>query len=518
MRINKIISDGKISLKNLMKVDCSEEYLQWLRNPELNKYLEVRHTPPSSISELESYVEEISNDNQNLLLGIFYEDLHIGNIKLGPICPVHNKASIGLIIGKKEYWGFGIATCAIKLITNYAFDELKLDKIEAGCYSENLGSYKAFIKANYSCEGVLKSSRKNGQLRDDELLLGYTLIAYKERKPIVFENIISIIFIGGGKLMCDAAVFAKEAGFKVSIVLSKRHSSENINDLNIQDYLRSLNIEFEIHDSPLSIDPISFGFDLQSTIAVCFGPAWIFPEITLNKFPKGMFNFNGIPLPKYQGGAHFTWQILNGDLNGGCNIQIITKKIDCGDIILSEKYQLPRELKIPMDYFKFNEKKGLKFIKNFINNINNQIPFVKSSYESISFEREYFPRLQTSIHGYINWEWNCDEIFKFCNAFDEPYLGARTFLNDTLVIIKKVSKIKNKINYHSFCSGLIIRKNDAGIFVATKGGILKIEYITDSSGKNISNLFEGDRFNTPIKYIENSRTKRMKIIRDGSIF
>lgn len=518
MKVNAAISSGNITLRTLTIKDCNEEYLRWMCDTNLNKYLEVRHSPPTSICELRSYVEEILSDKENLLMGIFYDDEHVGNIKLGPICPVHGKSTIGLLIGRKEFWGMGIATTAIKLITKYAFEILSVEKLEAGCYSENLGSYKAFIKAGFSCEGVLKSSRQSGSKRDDELLLGYTFKDYKERKPIIFDGIKSIVFIGGGQLMCEAASYAKSCGFDVVVMLSERHSQEYIESCCIQDYLHSNEIAFEIHSHPTTIDPTLLGFDPQLMIAICFGPAWIFPESILEKFPRGMFNFNGIPIPKYQGGAHYTWQILNSDLTGGCNLQIITSEIDAGDIIDRHIFRLPNTARIPKDYFEINKIKGLEFIKAFIDKAKKLTEFKRLSYKTLSMEREYFPRLRTDINGYINWEWTGKDIEKFCNAFDDPYAGARTFLNGFLVRIKKVSYIQNgEFNYHPFCNGLILRKNEEGIFVAAVDGIIKISGLIGDENNSTGNFFEGDRFYTPIKYLEESMQYKPKVMSDGSL-
>ena len=82
---------------------------------------------------------------------------HIGNIKLGPINIHHNCAEIGLIIGDKDSWGKGLASRAISIVTQFGFNQLKLAKLSAGCYENNIGSKKAFEKSGYQVEGFLKN-------------------------------------------------------------------------------------------------------------------------------------------------------------------------------------------------------------------------------------------------------------------------------------------------------------------------------------------------------------------------
>lgn len=78
------------------------------------------------------------------------EDKHIGNIEIGPINRIYRFADVGIIIGEKSFWGKGFATEAIKLIVNYAFNKLKLQKLIVGANKNNLSSIKMFRKAGFT--------------------------------------------------------------------------------------------------------------------------------------------------------------------------------------------------------------------------------------------------------------------------------------------------------------------------------------------------------------------------------
>ena len=51
---------------------------------------------------------------------------------------IHSHASIGLMLGDKSVWGRGYGAEIIRLVTNYALDELGLISLNAGCYSDNV--------------------------------------------------------------------------------------------------------------------------------------------------------------------------------------------------------------------------------------------------------------------------------------------------------------------------------------------------------------------------------------------
>ena len=82
---------------------------------------------------------------------------HIGNIKLGYVNHIHKRAQLSLLIGDKNSWGKGYATEAIETITNWGFNHLGLERIEAGCHEENIASIRAFLNSGYQLEGYFRN-------------------------------------------------------------------------------------------------------------------------------------------------------------------------------------------------------------------------------------------------------------------------------------------------------------------------------------------------------------------------
>ena len=154
-----ILNDKEFYLRNITLDDCNENYLNWMNDSEINKYLESRFTR-HTIESLKDFVTSMNSTNNNILFAIIDKktDNHIGNIKLGNIHPIHKYADIGLIIGDKNYWGHGIATNAINLVSTYAFDELHLRKVFAGVYENNIGSIRAFEKCGFKKAYVKKDT------------------------------------------------------------------------------------------------------------------------------------------------------------------------------------------------------------------------------------------------------------------------------------------------------------------------------------------------------------------------
>lgn len=154
---NTILIGEQIILKNISEVHVTENYINWLLDPNINCYLEVRWEK-HSVQSVKKYISDLNKSKNNEIFGIFTKSKneHIGNLKIGQIHPIDLHAEIGLIIGNKNYWGRNIASEAIFLATNYSFHELKLNKLYAAMYANNIGSLKAFLKNGYNEVGTLK--------------------------------------------------------------------------------------------------------------------------------------------------------------------------------------------------------------------------------------------------------------------------------------------------------------------------------------------------------------------------
>ncbi len=76
-------------------------------------------------------------------------------------------AEIGYWIGE-PFWGMGIATKAVELITEYGFMELELNRIYTGVFEYNTASMKVLEKNGFEKEGIFKDAIfKNSKVYDE---------------------------------------------------------------------------------------------------------------------------------------------------------------------------------------------------------------------------------------------------------------------------------------------------------------------------------------------------------------
>jgi [ribosomal protein S5]-alanine N-acetyltransferase len=147
--------DGEaVFLRPLGLDDVTANYLRWLNDLEVTRFLETRH--PQTMQTVREFVERVNASNDQFLFGIFLKKdaRHVGNIKIGPVKPHHLLADVTLLIGERDCWGQGIATDAIRTITRFGFEKLRLSKLTASMYAGNVGSIRAYQRAGFAQEGI----------------------------------------------------------------------------------------------------------------------------------------------------------------------------------------------------------------------------------------------------------------------------------------------------------------------------------------------------------------------------
>lgn len=150
------ITGRRVSLRPITLDDCTDRYVQWLRDPEVNQYLETRWVE-QTLESVREFVSAVERDPASHLMAITDAGTghHIGNIKLGPIRRHHNYADLSYFIGDRDFWGRGYATEAIQLAIRLGFERLGLHRLQAGIYATNVGGARVLEKAGFVRDAVL---------------------------------------------------------------------------------------------------------------------------------------------------------------------------------------------------------------------------------------------------------------------------------------------------------------------------------------------------------------------------
>lgn len=155
MTDHKQIARGdRVYLRKLQHNDITERYLSWFKNPSATHFLEVRNL---TYEDVKKYIDEGERTGTYFMYAICLtkNDLHIGNLKIGPISRKHMISDLVVVIGDTCYWGQGLATEAIKLGNTLAFEVYDIRKLSGHINSENIGSLRCYKNAGWVEEGRL---------------------------------------------------------------------------------------------------------------------------------------------------------------------------------------------------------------------------------------------------------------------------------------------------------------------------------------------------------------------------
>ena len=84
---------------------------------------------------------------------------------------LQHSAGVGYWLGKR-FWGRGIATAALRVVTRYGFETLGLTRIEARVKTYNGASSRVLEKLGYAREGLLHQAVLKQGVPEDILIYG----------------------------------------------------------------------------------------------------------------------------------------------------------------------------------------------------------------------------------------------------------------------------------------------------------------------------------------------------------
>lgn len=147
------LESKRLYYKALSLENCTQEYVDWLNDEDVNYYLE--RAGNYTINKLREYLTEVEKDGTILFWAIYLKEnnQHIGNIKIEPVYRKHKRGEYGIMIGAKEQWGKGYAGEATKTIINYCFENEDLHKITLGVVEDNKSAVELYKKLGFILEG-----------------------------------------------------------------------------------------------------------------------------------------------------------------------------------------------------------------------------------------------------------------------------------------------------------------------------------------------------------------------------
>ena len=160
------LTDGVVSLRAWRRADAPELVVA-LRDPDIPRF--TRIPSPYTEADAREFLERRSAEETSFAIVEAPDAALLGGIGL---------RDVGEARGELGYWvraharGRGVAPRALRLVARWAFEDLRLARLQLLTRTDNSASQRAAERAGFRREGVLRSYMDFGDRRDDGVMFG----------------------------------------------------------------------------------------------------------------------------------------------------------------------------------------------------------------------------------------------------------------------------------------------------------------------------------------------------------
>lgn len=241
-------------------------------------------------------------------------------------------------------------------------------------------------------------------------------------------------------------------------------------------------------------------------IALSLGSPWIFTQDWLNDWSTRALNLHSTRLPRHRGGGGGTWQVLMQDESGAATLHVLRPGLDDGEIVAQRTFRYS----VPMTAMSWSAETQMAAESLLRAELPRILRFERCDFAQPRIGSLYWPRVNSLVHGWIDWNWSGESILRFIAAFGHPHGGARTYLRGNEVVLREAVRLTEE-QFHPFQTGIIVEVSEGNASVATTDGIIK----------TLSNWSQkppraGDRLHTPLARLDDARATRGFISPSGA--
>ncbi len=176
----RLLRGKQVSLRESREEDFAD-LVRWWTDPAVSIFQTnyIRPTPAATVSDLMrswgsnvgadagfTIVETATDGDESAGAGA---GRVLGQVSLFGVTK-NRGATLGIVIGR-EFWGRGLGTEAVRLITGYGFAEMGLHRIQLGVYAYNQRAIRSYRSAGFREEGRRREVAFHGDRWHDEVLM-----------------------------------------------------------------------------------------------------------------------------------------------------------------------------------------------------------------------------------------------------------------------------------------------------------------------------------------------------------
>jgi RimJ/RimL family protein N-acetyltransferase len=152
-----VLRSRRIYLRPAERADLPT-FVRWFSDAETTRYLAIR--APFSLAMEEQWftglLERHGKSDFLFVICLVADGRPIGTTGLHEVNREDGHATWGISIGEKAEWNKGYGTEALEAMCDFAFGQLRLERVELDVYVPNKRAQRSYEKAGFTVEGTLR--------------------------------------------------------------------------------------------------------------------------------------------------------------------------------------------------------------------------------------------------------------------------------------------------------------------------------------------------------------------------
>ena len=144
---------NNVTIRKITEADTAK-IVKWRNAPSVVEHF-IYRTPLTEEAHLNWFHNRIETGDVVQFI-ICDGENEVGSVYLRDIDPVNKKCEYGIFIGEESCRGRGVGSAAARLALDYAFEELKLNRVFLRVFADNPRAIKSYENAGFKKEGVFR--------------------------------------------------------------------------------------------------------------------------------------------------------------------------------------------------------------------------------------------------------------------------------------------------------------------------------------------------------------------------
>lgn len=174
----------RVMLREYKKEDL--QYMRmWVNDPEVTSNLSDIFLYPHTLNATEYFLNsklEGKSEEKGFVIAHKETEEYIGQIGLMNIDWRNRVTALGIVIGSESDRGKGYGTEAIRVLQEFVFNNLNLNKLELQLRDYNLRGYSCYLKCGFKEEGRKRQDNYIDGRYTDTIFMGILKSEYEELK------------------------------------------------------------------------------------------------------------------------------------------------------------------------------------------------------------------------------------------------------------------------------------------------------------------------------------------------